>query len=58
MTRVSWEFSNEGTSMADKTPKKPQGFKEFDGLLKKLVQVPKDELDKQLSSKKKRIKKK
>ena len=44
--------------MADKTPKKPQGFKEFDGLLKKLVQVPKDELDKQLAAKKKRTKKK
>jgi hypothetical protein len=44
--------------MTNKQPKKPQGFKEFDGLLKKLVQVPKDELDKQLASKKKRTKKK
>ena len=44
--------------MTNKTQKKPQGFKEFDGLLKKLVQVPKDELDKQLASKRKRPKKK
>ena len=38
--------------------RQPEGFNEFDGLMRKLVNVPKAELDKQLTDRKKKLKKK
>ena len=35
-------------------PRKPEGFKDFDSLARKLVQVPKAELDKQIAKTEKR----
>lgn len=41
-----------------KAANKPEGFSEFDGLMRKLVKVPKAELDKQLADRKKKLKRK
>lgn len=37
--------------------RKPEGFKQFDDLAKKLIQVPKAEVDKRIERRKKRKKK-
>jgi hypothetical protein len=34
--------------MADEKPKKPKGFKAFDELTRKLIQVPKEEVEQQI----------
>lgn len=41
-----------------KAATKPEGFTEFDGLMRKLVKVPKAELDQQLAERKKNLKRK
>lgn len=51
MTLDSWG-SNEGLKVMGKAAKKPSGFAEFDSLAKKLVAVPKEELDRHLAKKK------
>ena len=51
MTLDSWG-SNKGFEIMGKAAKKPSGFAEFDSLAKKLVAVPKEELDKHLAKKK------
>ena len=51
MTRDSWDL-NKGVCDVGKAAKKPSGFAEFDSLAKKLVAVPKEELDKHLAKKK------
>lgn len=40
--------------MAKKKSKKPAGYKAFDELTRKLVQVPKKELDRRIERRKKR----
>lgn len=51
MTLDLWDWNKEVWSMG-KAAKKPSGFAEFDSLAKKLVAVPKDELDRHLAKKK------
>lgn len=41
-----------------KSRRKPEGFKEFDALARKLVQVPKAEVDKQIEKTAKKAKRK
>lgn len=36
--------------MADENPKKPKGFKAFDELTRKLIQVPKEEVEAQIEA--------
>ena len=42
---------------SDKTPK-PRGFGKFDALARKLLKVPRDELEQQLAKRKKRKRRK
>lgn len=51
MTLDSWGL-NKGGWIMGKAAKKPSGFAEFDSLAKKLVAVPKEELDRHLAKKK------
>jgi hypothetical protein len=42
--RDSWDCNKPEMSMEASKPRKPKGFKAFDDLARKLVQVPKSEL--------------
>jgi hypothetical protein len=49
---VSWEFNRRKNAMADKQERKPRGFGAFNDLMRKLIKVPKEEVDRREAERK------
>lgn len=45
-----WEQAKESSRMAKKKSRRPKGWRKFDDLTRKLIQVPKEEADAQVEA--------